>query len=100
MKKISFLNLVNTFLLAGVAQATELYVAQDGSHLPPFETIETAATNLQVAVDAADSGDVIRVAPGIYNQGSLVLPPSMMVICSISSDLDQSRLSSMGRLMV
>lgn len=72
MKKNPFLILVGLALLAESVLSAELYVARSGSHAYPFKTLETAATNLQSAVDAAAAGDLIRVAPGVYNQGAYV----------------------------
>ncbi len=46
------------------------YVAQAGGHVAPFETWSKAATNIQAAIDAAFSGDVVFVTNGTYNTGS------------------------------
>ncbi len=73
MKKRPFINLISTFLLAGAVRAAEFYVAPSGSHVPPFRSQETAATNLQAAVERADSGDLILVAPGVYGQDPRVI---------------------------
>ncbi|HMP72729.1 MAG TPA: choice-of-anchor Q domain-containing protein [Kiritimatiellia bacterium] len=41
------------------------------SPAPPYLTLESAAHDLQAAIDAAPDGAVIRVASGIYHSGSI-----------------------------
>lgn len=60
-------------LLAGLlilplspAGAATRYVRTDGAHTFPFTTWEGAATEIQAALDAAESGDRILVAAGRY----------------------------------
>ena len=43
------------------------YVSLSGSHTPPFSSWETAATNIQSALDAATNDyDIIMLADGVY----------------------------------
>ena len=52
-----------------------LFVATNGLHVPPFDSWERAATNIQAAIDAAPIGGAdIWVADGVYNSGSRTFP--------------------------
>ena len=42
------------------------YVSPGGAHQPPFTNWMSAATNIQAAIDAAESGDTVLVADGYY----------------------------------
>ncbi len=58
---------------ATMVSGIERYVSPVGTHTAPFTTWETAATNIQAAVDAAVSGDVVWVTNGIYATGGKVM---------------------------
>ena len=45
------------------------YVSHWGSHMAPFSTWATAATNLTAALDAAPNGATIWVSNGVYRSG-------------------------------
>lgn len=49
------------------------YVATNGFHNPPFTNWLDAATVIQDAIDAASDGDTVKVGPGRYDQGGLVV---------------------------
>ena len=66
------LNLVaaGVFLMASSASAATRYVWQSSpSPGPPFTNWTSAAHVIQVAVDAAQTGDTVRVAGGVYATG-------------------------------
>jgi parallel beta-helix repeat protein len=50
------------------------YVSLTGGNVEPYTNWTMAATNIQNAVDAAEDGDIVMVADGIYNSGSRVTP--------------------------
>jgi len=67
--------LVGAVILAGLLQseAATRYVSLSGTHVPPFETWDQAATNIQDAIDVAVVGDEVLVTNGVYATGGKVM---------------------------
>ncbi|MFA7159565.1 MAG: hypothetical protein WC299_09705, partial [Kiritimatiellia bacterium] len=57
---------------ASLAMASERYVSLSGGHVSPYASWETAATNIQSAISACVSGDVVWVTNGVYDTGEFV----------------------------
>src|SRR5512135_1055260 len=53
--------------------AATRYVSLTGTHVPPFETWDQAATNIQAAIDVAVVGDEVLVTNGVYATGGKVM---------------------------
>jgi hypothetical protein len=59
------------------APADTHYVSLTGSHTAPYTNWTTAATNIQAAIDAATSGDIVLVTNGVYDSGGLAVYSNM-----------------------
>lgn len=70
---VHFLSLMTVTFLAYTSTAADFYVSPGGAGIPPFATWETAATNIQDAIDAASAGDNVWVTNGVYASGGKVM---------------------------
>ena len=67
-------NVVTDSVSITVPTNDHCYVSQEGSHMYPYLTWETAASNIQVAVDVAPSNGFVIVTNGVYSSGAQKLP--------------------------
>ena len=90
---VSYAALAGTAALPGVSRrivclsASEIYVTPSGAGVKDGSSWENAFDNLQAAVDAADSGDIIYLKEGVFTNGIFASGESH---CSIAdkSNLD------------
>src|SRR4051812_28375904 len=52
-----------------VIDATTFYVSTRGTSVPPYSSWQTAATNIQDAIDVASTNDLVLVTNGVYLSG-------------------------------
>ncbi len=83
MKKSYWFGLGLAFELTLTALGTDYYVAQNGQTPGDFKSWETAATNIQDAVNATLAGDTVWVTNGIYRAA----PRSLTNVVSIGKSL-------------
>jgi hypothetical protein len=91
-------------LLPGLALAVAMpsvraatrYVSPAGTHTPPYESWETAATNIQAALDVGSPGDVVVITNGIWLLEATVRVTNEVTLTSLngrdSTVLDASSL--------
>ena len=66
--------MMGALLCAAAAMADTFYVSTNGTAVAPYDSWTTAATNIQDAVDAAASEDMVLVTNGVYNTGGAEAP--------------------------
>src|SRR4051812_5699850 len=80
MKMNRFTIIAVSLLFAVNASATTRYVDAGGTNTAfPFTSWVTAATNIQQAVDAAATGDLVLVTNGLYDTGGRIFGGSNRV---------------------
>jgi hypothetical protein len=85
-KTASILFIIISFILQSIfpdLSAKELYISLDGNAIFPYASLEDAATSIQVAVDSAESGDVLLVDKGTYRLLDTVKIDKALTIRSI-----------------
>ncbi len=65
------------YFAGGDAPCSTHYVSPDGGNVPPYTRPETAARSISDAVEAAEWGDTILVAPGGYPDEDVEMRPGV-----------------------
>ncbi len=92
MKKLILGFVLAVILGCGIASADTHYVSPYGSDTYPYTSWETAADSIQKGINAASSGDTVRVGAGTYYEG-VVLKPNITLLgagmdsCIINGDV-------------
>ncbi len=86
---VEFVGIIFALVLApDPAQGITRYVALAGSSTPPYTNLATAATNIQLALNAANAGDEVLVAAGLY---LVSVPVEMPIAKTLTLRSTQSR---------
>jgi hypothetical protein len=79
MKKLILGLMLGAVLKYGLLLADTHYVSKTGSDVYPYTSWETAADSIQKGINAASSGDTVRVGAGTYYEG-VVLKPNITLL--------------------
>jgi hypothetical protein len=77
--------ILNVVAFEPIAFGVTRYVSQAGLHQSPFTTIETAATNIQSAINVSQSNDTVLVSAGTYHISSQIIVTNAILLQSISA---------------
>ena len=84
ISRLTAVIMLSVVLIAQQTTATTRYVSQDGSGSLPYKTWESAATNIQDAVDKAVPGDIILIDDGIYRVTNTIIVNKPVTINSVN----------------
>lgn len=73
MRNMFVFGLGVTLLLSQPAYAVTHYVSPTGGHTSPYTNWVMAATNIQAAISACNTGDVVLVTNGTYSSGGVAV---------------------------
>ena len=79
---------IMVLIAASTSQAGTHYVSSSGSHTPPFTSWETAATNIQDAVNAAEESDWVILTSGIYRVSAQITLSNNISLGSVMGPSD------------
>ena len=60
------------FFICTTVLGVDRYVVRDGPTISPYDTWDKAASNIQIAVDAAVTGETVWVSNGVYSVDSMI----------------------------
>ena len=94
MKKILVLVFLFEFLISNFAFSDTHYVSKTGTSEFPYNSWETAADSIQKAIDAAETGDTVRVGAGTYYEGVVLKPYLTLLGAGMDSSIIDGNIPS------
>lgn len=87
MKRLILGFVLTVVLVCGIASADTHYVSPYGSDTPPYTSWVTAADSIQKGIDAASSGDTVRVGAGTYREIVAMIPGIVLLGAGMDSSI-------------
>jgi len=76
--------IVGLCFVAGITWGKTVFVATDGSAIPPYNNWTTAANDIQVAVNTTVSGDTVIVNDGIYSPSAEIVVSNNITVATLN----------------
>ena len=87
MRKLLVFLILIVVLKVSIGFADTHYVSKTGSDVYPYTSWATAADSIQKGIDAASSGDTVRVAAGTYREIVMMIPGIALLGAGMDSSI-------------
>jgi nitrous oxidase accessory protein NosD len=87
MRRLLVFLVLIVVLKVSIGFADTHYVSKTGSDIYPYTSWETAADSIQKGIDAAQSGDTVRVGAGTYREIIMMIPGIVLLGAGMDSSI-------------